>query len=91
MSTICEEAVIISLASAFIILFIGKIGLRDYVISHSPVKLISQLFSCDFCLSFWVSLFISIGYCYFNTEVYFSLLHIAAIPVLAAPITRMLI
>ena len=50
----------IALAAAFTILLIGKIGLRDFIIGHSRIKFISELFDCDFCLSFWLSLIISI-------------------------------
>lgn len=75
-------ALIVAWASAFFILFIGRIGLRDEIITHAP-KLISQMFDCDFCLSFWVALVIS------------SLLAVAmgswgfmVIPLLSTPITR---
>lgn len=41
--------------AAFGILFIGKIGLRGWVVAHAP-RLVSEMFGCDFCLSFWTSL-----------------------------------
>lgn len=47
--------IIIALLASWIILFIGKTGTREYIQVHSP-KLISQMFSCDFCLSWWLCL-----------------------------------
>ena len=76
---------LIALASAFVILFIGKIGLQEYVIEQAP-KIISKLFSCDFCLSFWVSFCICIVMSLLNAEVYFLI-----IPFFSTPIIRILI
>ena len=53
--SILYQIIIIALITAFVVLFIEKIGLRDVIIMYSP-KLVSKLFSCDFCLCFWVSL-----------------------------------
>jgi len=56
--------IISSLLSAFSILFIGRwqfrgSSLREWLIIHSPMKL-SEMFSCDFCLSFWTNLCVCI-------------------------------
>lgn len=77
--------VFIALISAFIILLITKIGLRDFVIERSP-KLISEMFNCDFCLSFWTNVFMTI-----IVISYTGFLPFMAIPILATPITRILI
>lgn len=50
---------IIAMAACWLILLSDKTGIRDNVIIHAP-KLISQMFSCDLCLSWWVCLFFSI-------------------------------
>ena len=76
---------IMALISAFIILLITKIGLRDFVIARGP-KLISKMFNCDFCLSFWTNVFMVIialsctGF-----------LPLIVVPIFATPITRILI
>ena len=54
-----HQIVIVALIAAFTILFISRIGLRDFIIMHSP-KPISELFSCDFCLCFWIGLTITL-------------------------------
>ena len=75
----------IALAAAFVILLIGKLGIRDRVIAKAP-KLISQLFDCDFCLSFWVSAILAA-----ILAIFFSELSILFIPIISTPITRILI
>ena len=52
-------AVIIALISCWVILFITKTGAREYVEVHAPT-LISKMFGCDFCLSWWLCLFFSL-------------------------------
>lgn len=79
------HVIIIALISAFVILFITKVGLRDFVIERSP-KLISKMFNCDFCLSFWTNVFMTI-----IVISYTDFLPFMAIPILATPITRILI
>ena len=51
--------IVIALASAFFILLISKIGARDFIIEQGP-KLLSEMFSCDFCLSFWTSFILAV-------------------------------
>lgn len=75
----------IALAAAFVILLIGKLGIRDSVIAKAP-KLISQLFDCDFCLSFWTSAILAV-----ILAIFFSEFSILFIPIISTPITRILI
>lgn len=56
---VLHQIVIVALVAAFTVLLISRIGLRDFIITHSP-KLISELFSCDFCLCFWIGLTITL-------------------------------
>lgn len=78
-------ALSIALVAAFIILLIGKLGIRNYIIARAP-RLISQLFECDFCLSFWISFILAIF-----LAIFFDELSILFIPVLSTPITRILL
>ena len=75
----------IALAAAFVILLIGKLGIRDNIIAKAP-KLISQLFDCDFCLSFWTSLILAV-----ILAIFFREMSIILIPIISTPITRILI
>lgn len=75
----------IALVAAFAILLIGKLGIRDSIIARAP-KLISQLFDCDFCLSFWVSVILAV-----ILAIFFREMNILFIPIISTPITRILI
>ena len=75
----------IALAAAFAILLSGKLGIRDNIIAKAP-KLISQLFDCDFCLSFWTSVILAI-----ILAIFFREMNILFIPIISTPITRILI
>lgn len=76
---------VISLIAAFIVLLIKKWGWAEWVQVHGN-KVLSQLFSCDLCMSFWAAVLVSIimvlatG----NSALIF-------VPVLSTPITRMLV
>ena len=83
--TLLSALIYIALVAAFIILLIGKLGIRDSIIARAP-KLISQLFDCDFCLSFWTSLILAIFLAIFFRE-----MSIILIPIISTPITRILI
>ena len=84
--TVMFTVLLIATAAAFSILFLTKTGVRDFVIRRSPVRLLSQLFECDFCLSFWTCLFYSIIiFCIIPCGWLF------LFPIFAAPITRSLI
>lgn len=74
-----------ALTAAFTILLIGKLGIRNYIIARAP-KLISQLFECDFCLSFWTSFILAIF-----LAIFFNEFNILFIPILSTPITRILL
>ncbi len=77
--------IIVALAAAFIILLIGKLGIRDEIIAKAP-KFISRLFDCDFCLSFWVAIIIAVVIAIIFNSIYFAL-----VPIISTPITRVLI
>lgn len=83
--TLLSALIYIALAAAFVILLIGKLGIRDNIIAKAP-KLISQLFDCDFCLSFWTSLILAV-----ILAIFFREMNILFIPIVSTPITRILI
>lgn len=83
--TMFSALIYIALAAAFAILLIGKLGVRDEIITRAP-KLISQLLDCDFCLSFWTSLILAI-----ILAIFFNEMSIIFIPIISTPITRILI
>lgn len=75
----------ISSSAAFAILFAERLGIRDKIVAEAP-KLISQLFECDFCLSFWTSLILAI-----ILAIIFNEMSIIFIPIMSTPITRILL
>lgn len=80
------KVILLSLLSAFIIIFITKVGFREYMQVHGS-KFISELFCCDFCLCFWVSMGLSIIFCIFVPIELTAIL----LPVMATPITRLML
>lgn len=80
------QIIMISLFTTFSILFIGKIGLRDMIIERSPILLVSKLFDCDFCLSFWASTLFSIVCVCLTNDLAFMV-----VPFFSAPIIRFLL
>ena len=75
----------VALVAAFAILFLKKIGLVEYMQIHGT-KYVSELFSCDFCMSFWAGVLIClILSCAFND------LRMMFLPILTTPITRFLL
>lgn len=77
--------ILVANATAFTLLFLQKIGVIEHVQIHAP-KLISKLFSCHFCLSFWTSFVLALF-----LVMYFRDYTLLLIPVFSAPITRRLL
>lgn len=76
----------VALIAAFIILLIDKLGIRSAVVEKSRFKLLSDLFSCDFCLSFWVSFFICSVLAIESKNIQYLMY-----PLFSTPITRILL
>lgn len=61
MSTL-YQIILVALATAFIILFLNKTEwryeLRDWFDSKH-ISLIAKMLDCDFCLCFWISVFLT--------------------------------
>lgn len=83
--TMFSALIYISSSAAFAILFAERLGIRDKIVAEAP-KLISQLFECDFCLSFWTSLILAI-----ILAIIFNEMSIIFIPIASTPITRILL
>lgn len=83
--TMLSALIYISSSAAFAILFAERLGIRDKIVAEAP-KLISQLFECDFCLSFWTSLILAI-----ILAIIFNEMSIIFTPIVSTPITRILL
>lgn len=59
MNTLISYIIIISLLAGFVIMLLRKWGVVEWVQVHGN-DFFSKMFSCDFCLSWWVSLTISV-------------------------------
>jgi len=81
-----QNIITLALGATFILLFIQKIGVREWVQIHGP-KLISKLFNCDFCLSFWICVVLSIIFYTFVCKE----IEVVLYPFLATPLVRILI
>ena len=76
---------VVSLVSAFIILLAKKVGIIEWMQVHGD-KFISQMASCDFCLSFWTGTVVLLGMacCYDEPLLVFG-------GVLTCPLTRLML
>lgn len=82
-----------SLMSAFIILLLKKVGVIEWMQIHGIMAksdkvndLFSQLSNCDFCLSFWVGVIISIVAALIIGE-----WQLLLMPIFTAPLTRFIL
>lgn len=81
-----SRVVIVALLAAFAILLMDKWGLRHDVVMKTGSQFLSKLFSCDFCMSFWVSMFICV-----LVFIQTGSIEYLAYPFFATPITRILL
>jgi len=51
---------VVALASAFALSLARKWGVIEWLQVHAPTEFLGKLFSCKFCLSWWVSVGISV-------------------------------
>jgi hypothetical protein len=73
---------VVALLAAFVILWANKVRLIQWVQVHGN-DLFAEMFSCQFCLSFWIAAIISVALSLFFKDYRF-----LAIPFLSTPITR---
>lgn len=79
----------IALFSAFIILTLSKMGIRYWLRNQCDeigFTLVAKMLDCDFCLSFWLSLLISVVMVYITLDPSWFF-----IPVFATPIIRFIV
>lgn len=87
MSTL-YQIIIVALVATFIVLFLGKTGLRTKIRDWNDkigISIIADMLECDFCLSFWTCLFVALSLWAFGYEPHFLVL------LCAPPITRYLL
>ena len=77
--------IVVALLAAFCVLLVKKWGWAEYMQVHGD-KYLSQLFSCDLCMSFWACFLITLAIVIVIDEKSLML-----IPFLATPITRQLV
>lgn len=79
------EVMIVSSISAFIILFIAKVGILEHM-QMSKCKLLSKMAQCDFCLSFWVCVLVTAVMLVLFRDPY-----LIIVPIMSTPLTRVLV
>jgi len=85
MSEFCFIIVLVSLASAFVVLLLKKWGIAEWMQIHGD-RYTSQLFACDLCMSFWTACLLCLCVCLVtDCGLYMG------IPVFSTPISRMLV
>ena len=77
--------VMIALAAAFVVLLVKKWGIAEWMQIHGDA-FTSKLFSCDLCMGFWANFLITIVVMCITDDA-----SLIVIPIMATPITRMLV
>lgn len=85
MNELLNLAVVIALIAAFVILLAGKWGLLEWVQIHGN-KFFSEMARCNFCLSFWVGLVLSILF-----AVILGNSIVLLVPIISTPLTRFIL
>lgn len=79
-------SIVVALVAAFVVVLLKKWGVAEYMQVHGD-RFTSQLFSCDFCMSWWASVFVMLlSVSFIGDNVVYMLA-----PVLATPIARYLV
>ncbi len=85
MNDLIAYPMFVALVAAFVVVLLKKWGIAEWMQVHGN-EFVSKLFSCDFCMSWWVSVIIAAaGVLLFND------LAFLLAPVLATPIARYLV
>lgn len=85
MNELLNIAVIIALIAAFVILLAGKLGLLEWVQINGN-RFFSEMANCNFCLSFWVGLVLSIFFAFaLGNSI------ILLVPLISTPLTRFML
>ena len=84
-SKLIFTVLIIALAAAFVVLLVKKWGIDEWMQIHGDT-ITSKLFSCDFCMSFWTCVILTMVVMMFYEDSY-----LLAVPFLSTPLTRWLL
>ena len=60
MTTFVFYIAIVSLSAAFLLALLNKWNVIEWLQVHSPCEKLYQMFSCPFCLSWWMCVIISV-------------------------------
>ena len=82
---ILEVSFFVSCVVAFLLLLAHKVGLVETLQVHGS-KLISELVHCDFCMSFWLSVFVTLAVVFITGDWW-----LVVVPLISTPIARRLI
>ena len=86
MNYLIAYSVFVALVAAFVVALLKKWGVAEYMQVHGD-RFTSQLFSCDFCMSWWASVLVMLLSISFVGD---NAVYMLA-PVLATPIARYLV
>ena len=78
-------AILVALYATFILLLCYKLGIVEWLQVHGN-SFVSKLAHCDFCMSWWLCLLITIVILGFTGD-----LHLLCVPIIATPIARRLL
>ena len=81
----CEMILAVALAAAFVVLVVKKWGWAEWMQVHGD-KILSKLFSCDLCMSFWAAMLVSAFLAGYTDDML-----MFVIPFFTTPLTRMLV
>ena len=77
------DVALVALLAAFVILLLDKTGIREKGQIYAP-KPVSDMLNCDFCISFWTCVLISLVlFIFVDTDYKF-----LSYPLFACPLTR---
>ena len=78
-------SIIVALAAAFVVLLVKKWGIAEWMQIHGDA-FTSKLFSCDLCMGFWANFLITMAVMCVTDDA-----SLIVTPIMATPITRMLV
>jgi len=82
---ILEIGAFVALLAAMMVLLVKKWGVAEWIQIHGD-KFLSELFSCDLCMSFWAAMCFAVVLCCVYDDAGWLLL-----PFLTTSVTRMLV
>lgn len=85
MERMCYLIVLVALMAAFMILLMKKWGVTEWMQVHGN-RFVSQMFACDFCLSFWTgTVLFFVAACIYGEPLY------VLCGMMSCPLTRLML